>query len=289
MKVAVIGANGQLGLDVRCAFNQKGDEVLEINHDQIEIADFDSMRIFLKEKQPGIIVNTAAMHHVEKCEEDPEKAFRVNAIGGKNLALISQEMQAVLIHISTDYVFNGAKGSPYVEKDLPIPINVYGNTKLSGELFIQSCAEKFFILRTSALYGRNPCRAKGGLNFVQRMIKLARERGEVRVVDDERVSPTSTRELARQIVLLSRSEDYGLCHATAEGDCSWFEFARQIFSLAGIQVKLSVADPKEFPLKVPRPKYSVLENQALKERKINCFKHWSEALKDYLNGDKNPY
>jgi len=286
MKVAVIGANGQLGVDVCRAFLEKGDEVLELDHDQIEITNFDSVQKILKENQPGMIVNTAAMHHVEKCEQDPERAFLVNGIAEKNLAYISREIHAVLIHISTDYVFNGKKGSPYFETDLPNPINVYGNTKLSGEHFIQSCAERYFILRTSALYGNSPCRAKGGLNFVQLMLKLARERGEVRVVDDERVSPTSTWELAKQIVILSHFEDYGLYHATAEGSCTWYEFAKEIFSQTGTQVKLSVADPNEFPMKVPRPKYSVLENQALKERKLNRFKHWSEALMDYLDGNK---
>jgi dTDP-4-dehydrorhamnose reductase len=138
-------------------------------------------------------------------------------------------------------------------------------------------------LRTSAIYGKSPCRAKGGLNFIELMLKLARERGEVKVVDSEFVTPTSTLEIARQTVVLSRSKHYGLYHATAEGSCSWHEFAREIFSMANVQVSLKVAGPNEFPAKVARPSYSVLENRALKSHGLNIFKPWQESLREYLS------
>jgi dTDP-4-dehydrorhamnose reductase len=190
--------------------------------------------------------------------------------------------------VSTDYVFDGSKTQPYVEGDPAIPLNVYGNTKLAGEAFIQAVWRKHFILRTSALYGRSPCRAKGGRNFVELMLKLASERDEVRVVNDEFVSPTSTAELAKQIALISRTECYGLFHATSEGSCSWYEFARMIFEMADVRVNLKIAAADEFPMKVPRPKYSVLENARLKRESLNSFQGWEESLRAYLSVTTTP-
>ena len=227
--------------------------------------------------------NTAAMHHVEKCECEPAVAHAVNALGPRNVGLVSREIGAVFVHLSTDYVFDGAKKTPYEETDPARPLNVYGNTKLAGEYFARSATPKHFVLRTSALYGSAPCRAKGGLNFVDLMLKLAREKGEVRVVDSEVVTPTSTRELAQQIVSLSRSDAYGLYHATAEGTCSWYEFAREIFSVARTPCRLMIASPNEFPAKVPRPSYSVLENRALKAQGLNRFRPWQVGLREYLS------
>jgi len=286
MKVAVIGANGQLGTDTARAFEESGDEVVALAHSDIEIADRDSVFAALRGMRPRIVVNTAAMHHVDNCEQEPEKAFAVNAVGARNLAFAARDIGALLIHVSTDYVFDGAKTSPYLETDCPRPLNVYGNSKLAGEHFVECVAERYFVVRTSGLYGKAPCRAKGGRNFVELMLKLGRERGEVRVVDDERVSPTNTRELARQIVALSRSDAYGLYHATAESSCSWHEFAQTIFALAQTQVNVKVASPDEFPAKTPRPKYSVLENRALKLAGLNTLGTWEEGLCDYLGASR---
>lgn len=285
MKVAVIGANGQLGSDVTQAFSAIDDEVCALTHADIELSDIDSVSKRLEELRPDLIVNTAAMHHVEKCEADPERAFAVNGLGAMNVASVARDLGAALIHVSTDYVFDGAKKSPYTEEDSPRPLNVYGNTKLSGEFFVRSIIDRHFIVRTSAIYGKNPCRAKGGLNFVELMLKLAGERGRVRVVDSEFVTPTRTTEIARQMVALSRSDSYGLFHATAEGCCSWHEFAGEIFRLTKTPVNLEVARPDEFPAKVPRPKYSVLENQALKRCGLNVFRPWQEGLSEYLSSE----
>jgi dTDP-4-dehydrorhamnose reductase len=282
MKVTVIGSNGQLGTEVVRAFEQNGDVVSTLTHADVELSSIDSVSGNLKTLRPDVIVNTAAMHHVENCERNPEKAFAVNGLGAKNLALVACDLGAALMHVSTDYVFNGTKRNPYEESDVPNPLNVYGNTKLSGEHFVRSTSDKHFIVRTSAIYGRNPCRAKGGLNFVELMLKLARERGEVKVVDSEIVTPTSAGELARQMVALSHTAGYGLYHATAEGSCSWFDFARQIFSAANVHVSLRPASPNEFPSKVPRPTYSVLENCALKKQGLNIFRPWQDGLRDYL-------
>lgn len=283
MRVAVIGANGQLGTDVAAETRRGGDEVVAFTHSQIDVASVESIRDALLAAGPSAIVNTAAMHHVENCERDPLRAYEVNALGARNLAIVARELDAKLIHISTDYVFNGSKAQPYVEEDAALPLNVYGNTKLAGEAFIQAVGEKYFILRTSALYGKNPCRAKGGRNFVELMLKLAKERDEVRVVDDEIVSPTSTAELAKQIALLSRTDCYGLYHATCEGSCSWYEFAKAVFETMDIRVNLKIAGANEFPMKVPRPKYSVLENARLKAEGLNSFEAWQEGLREYLS------
>lgn len=282
MKVVVLGAYGQLGTDVVQAFAENGDEVRPLSHADLEIADLDSVKDALGQQGAQMIVNTAAMHHVENCELQPERAFAVNGLGSRNLATAARDLDVVLIHVSTDYVFDGEKSSPYEETDCPRPLSVYGNTKLAGEYFVRSIWSKHFVLRTSGLYGKSPCRAKGGRNFVDLMLKFAKERGEVRVVDDEWVTPTSTRELAKQMVALSRSGAYGLYHATAEGACSWYQFAREIFAITHTPVKLHVAGGNEFPTKVARPKYSVLENRALKLRGLNTFKPWQEGLREYL-------
>jgi len=282
MKIAVIGADGQLGVDVVNAFRHNGDEVRPLTHADIELSDLDSVANGLREFCPRVVVNTAAMHHVEKCEADPQKAFAVNGVGSRNLATVSRDIDATLVHVSTDYVFDGEKAQPYVEEDAPRPLNVYGNTKLAGEYFVRGLT-KHFVLRVSAIYGKNPCRAKGGLNFVELMLKLARERGKVRVVDHEFVTPTRTTEIALQIVALSRSDAYGLYHSTAEGECSWHAFAAEIFRLTNTSVTLEIAGPNEFPAKIPRPLYSVLENKALKKHSLNVFRPWQEGLREYFS------
>jgi dTDP-4-dehydrorhamnose reductase len=283
MDIAVVGANGQLGCDVVKAFAESGAAVRTLTHADIELSSVDSVAEVMRRLKPDVIVNTAAMHNVEKCEADAQSAFAVNALGARHLAFAASELEATLIHVSTDYVFDGLKNIPYLEDDAPRPLNVYGNSKLAGEYFVRSTAEKHFVLRTSAIYGQNPCRAKSGLNFVELMLKLARERGRVRVVDNEFISPTPTKDIAKQMVSLSRSDAYGLYHATSEGHCSWFVFAERIFSLTNTNVHLEVARADEFPAKVPRPAYSVLENQRLKVHGLNAFRPWQDGLREYLS------
>jgi dTDP-4-dehydrorhamnose reductase len=282
MKVAIIGANGQLGCDVCAAFSSSGHQVVPLNHDTVDIADYESINGPLKKAKADVIVNTAAMHNVDSCEGNPMKAFEVNGIGARNLALIANDLDSILFYLSTDYVFDGSKMAPYVETDYPMPLNVYGNSKLAGESFVRSIAKKYFIVRVSGLYGTNPCRAKGGNNFVKLMLKLCKERDEIRVVDDEVLTPTFTGDVARQIVAMADMETYGLYHATAQGSCSWYRFAAKIFELSGTQIKLSIAGPNEFPMKVPRPKYSVLENAGLKAHGMDLMPDWQDGLKQYL-------
>lgn len=174
MKVVVIGGNGQLGHDVTRAFSEEGHSVTSLTHQDVEVSSLESVRESLNELKPEMVVNTSAFHHVEKCEAEPALAFAINAIGPRNLAQITKEAGATLLHISTDYVFDGRKNSPYVEEDAPCPLNVYGNTKLSGEFFVRCTNPRHFIVRTSAIYGANPCRAKGGLNFIELMLSSHR-------------------------------------------------------------------------------------------------------------------
>lgn len=288
MRVTVIGANGQLGTDVVLEYQNVGDDTTGLTHTEVDICSLDATREVLRAIRPEVIVNTAAMHHVENCEKEPLRAYEVNALGARNLVMVANELNAKLVHVSTDYVFDGAKLSPYVEADCAAPLNVYGNTKLAGEVFLRGGGEKWFVLRTSAIYGKAVCRAKGR-NFVQLMLKLANERDEIHVVNDEVVSPTSTKELAKQIAVLSRTDKYGLYHATSEGNCSWYEFARAIFELTGDRVNLQPARPNEFSSKVPRPKYSVLENDGLKKLGLNIFRNWQEGLREYLAADRQLY
>jgi len=282
MKIAIIGANGQLGSDIYSVLGSSGHQVTPLNHDQVEMADAKSIHRAVEKTAPDLVINTAAMHHVEKCEADPLQAYRINAMGSAALAEACREAGAVLYHISTDYVFDGRKGEPYQESDCPAPLNVYANTKLAGEHYISSLWPRHCILRVSGIFGHTPCRAKGG-NFVETMLRLASEREEVRVVDDEFLSPTYTRDIADQIVSMIGSDaEFGLYHVTAGGECSWYDFAREIFSLAGSNVRLNRAAPGEFAVKVQRPKYSVLENSRLQEQNLDRMPHWKEGLKRYL-------
>lgn len=282
MKIAVIGADGQLGKDAIAAFAENEDVVYSLTHADIEVRNLESVRTCLRDKNLDLIVNTAALHHVDKCELEPVIAYDVNANGVRNLAIVARELDATLMQISTDYVFDGSKKSPYIEDDLPLPLNVYGNSKLAGEYFARTVHNKHFVVRTSALYGNHQCRGKGGRNFVELMLELARTRDKVRVVADEFVTPTATSDLARQMVRLSRSDSYGVYHATAEGSCSWYEFAQEIFSVSGLDVKVEPALPGEFPAKAPRPHYSVLENHRLKIADLNLFDSWQVGLQQYL-------
>lgn len=286
MKTAVIGADGQLGTDISAAMEKANYPLRRLTIEDLDVSRMDSVSGVLKEIKPELVINTAAFHHVEKCEDDPVRAFEVNALGPRNLAAVCNDLGAVLMHISTDYVFDGKKRAPYVETDKPMPLNVYANTKLSGEHFVEAIAGKYYILRVSGIYGKAPCIGKGGMNFVELMKKLSVVREEVRVVDNEILTPTSTVEIANQIVKMIESDSkYGLYHVTAEGSCSWYDFAGAIFEITKPKVKFNRAAPGEFAVKVNRPEYSVLENKYLKDQGINIMRHWKEGLRTYLSGE----
>ncbi len=283
MKVAVIGSNGQLGTDLMLAFAEH--QPLALNHEQIEITDIDSVNRVLGEVKPDVVVNTAAFHNVPLCEKEIAKAFQVNAIGAFNLAKVTESLGIDFVHVSTDYVFDGKKQSPYIETDATNPLNVYATSKLAGEHFVAAYSSRHYIVRSCGLYGHATCRAKG-TNFVETMLKLAKEKDELRIVNDEIITPTYTFHLAEQIRELVKTKAYGLYHATNNGFCSWYEFAKAIFEIAGISVKVSPVSSKEFASPVKRPLYSVLENRALQSLGIDIMPHWKESLKHYFHSEK---
>lgn len=281
MNVLVIGANGQLGSDICEVFGGRH-QVIPAAHEDGDIADKNAMRALFEKARPDCVINTAAMHNVEACEKDPEAAYRVNALGAKNLAELCAERDIPFIQISTDYVFDGGKGAPYTEDDAARPLNVYGNTKLAGENYALAACPKAAVVRVGGIYGKNPCRAKGGLNFVELMLKLAGERPQIRVVDDEIVTPTPTAAIAAQLLAIAENGLTGVIHATCQGQCSWHEFARTIFELSGVKTDLQKARPGEFPAKVRRPLYSVLDNSHLSENNLDAMPHWRDGLEQYL-------
>lgn len=282
MKVIVIGANGQLGSDI-CDVLTNNYEVVPINHHQLDIQNLSAINSLIQSLKPDILINTAAFHQVELCEQEEEKARLINAVAPSYMAKICKENHIKFVHFSTDYVFDGKKKSPYVETDLPLALNIYGITKHEGENLILELNHQAIVVRVSAIYGTNPCRAKNGLNFVKLMLKIANEKGEVKVVDDEFVSPTYTIDIAKQLVVILENDVHGLIHATSEGECSWFQFADEIFKYTHTKVNLISVSSDEFPAKVCRPKYSVLENEILKSLKLNIMPHWKISLHQYLD------
>jgi dTDP-4-dehydrorhamnose reductase len=282
-RVLVLGATGQLGADVVDAFRSAGWDVVGLGHSDVDVADGPAVLAAVSAARPSFVVNTAAFHHLERCEEDHSSAYAVNAIGARNVAEAAADAGAALIHISTDYVFDGAKGSPYDESDLPGPLNVYGASKLLGEHLVQAVCPRAFVVRTSGLYGPRPCRAKGGLNFPRLMLKLAAEQGQLTVVTDEVVGPTYTPDLARQLVALTATNGYGIVHATGAGEVSWHAFAAETLRLAGLSgVPVHEATTATMVRKVHRPPYSILAHRRLRELDIMVMRPWREALAEYV-------
>jgi dTDP-4-dehydrorhamnose reductase len=281
MRVLLIGANGQLGSDLVRVLSQH--EVTQTTHQTLDVVLLDQVRAVVRQCQPQIIINTSAFHKVDICETEVMRSFEVNTYGVRNLALAAREVDAALVHFSTDYVFDGASSTPYTELDLANPVNAYGVSKLAGEKMAWYLWEKCFVIRTCGLYGHAGSSGKGG-NFVEMMLKKALNQEAIRVVDDQRLTPTSTRELARKVSELLQTRHYGLYHITANGDCSWFEFARRIFELQGIQANLTPTASREYKTPARRPSFSVLANARLKTLGMDDLKNWDVALQDYLEG-----
>ncbi|NQT23983.1 dTDP-4-dehydrorhamnose reductase [candidate division KSB1 bacterium] len=279
-KIAIIGADGQLGTDLAEVFSEKH-EVASLTIQDIRIENFDQVQEVLSGLEPDVILNTAAYHRVPDCESNQALAFQVNAIGAQNVAKVAQDLGAVNVYYSTDYVFDGAKGTPHVETDAPNPQSVYAISKLAGEYFTRHYCDKHFVVRVSGIYGKVPSLIKGN-NFVTSMLKLANEKPEVRVVDDEILTPTPTLEIAKNTLLLIETDHYGVVHMTSEGACSWYEFASVIWSTLDLKTPLHRAKVSDFPPTVKRPSYSVLENDNLKKLGINCMSTWKEGLIHFL-------
>lgn len=283
-KILVTGCNGQLGR----AINQEyANEAEFINTDvqasegvtALDITRVDDVLALVRETKPDVIINCAAHTAVDLCEQQWDSAYRINAIGARNLSIAAAETDAKLVHVSTDYVFDGNGSRPYTEFDTPNPVSAYGKTKLEGENFVKAFAKKYFILRTAWLYG-------DGKNFVKTMLRLAENHDKITVVNDQVGCPTSAGELARMIHFLEPTENYGLFHAVCEGSCSWADLAEETFKLTGKDTVVERVTTEEYrrmnPNQAPRPAYSILDDYMIKLTSDFRMADWKTALKAYF-------
>ncbi len=276
-KIIVTGCNGQLGRAINLELSGNSNiEFVNTDVAELDITNIDKVMELARDVKPYAIINCAAHTAVDVCETDVDNAYRINAIGPRNLSIAATETGAKMIHISTDYVFDGKGTRPYLEFDATNnPQGVYGATKLAGENMVKDFADKYFIFRTAWLYG-------DGKNFVKTMLRLSETNSQVRVVNDQVGSPTSAKELASAISHLLFTENYGLFHATCEGDCSWADFTREIFRIVGKKTEVVGITTEEFGAKAARPAYSILENYMLKLTTDYKFADWHDAIETYL-------
>lgn len=281
MKILLLGANGMLAYDLGRVLARHGHEILPVTHDAVDVCDGDSLRKVVRAYNPQVLINTAAVHPVEMCEREPERSFAVNALAVRSLAHICKELRCVLVHFSSDFVFDGTLTRPYREEDAVSPLNVYGVTKTAGEYFVRAIHSEHILIRCASLFGIAGNRAKG-CNFVELMLRKAAKGESIRVVDDVRMSPTYTGDLAEQLALLLEGCHFGTFHVCNHGDYSWFEFARCIFKLTHIDVDLKPIPHELAGWGGPRPLYSVLQNKRLEELRLDRMRTTEAALKSYL-------
>lgn len=279
MRVLIIGARGQLGCDLVDTFDDY--QVTPYTSDDMDITDEATVQQQVAFTAPDVVINAAAFTRVDDCEREHITAYQINAIGPRNLALACKKWDVPLVHISTNYVFDGHKDSPYNEDDKTAPLNSYGISKLAGEYFVQSAWHKHYIVRVSGLFGINPSRMKG-TNFVETMLRLGAKGNRLRIVSDESLSPTYTVDAAQAIRQLVDTNEYGLYHLSNQGDCTWFEFAGEIFKQAGLNVEIAPVTAAEYGAPARRPLNSCLENKRLHKLNIAPQRNWQDALADYL-------
>lgn len=275
MKVLITGSNGMLGHDLIDVLDGKH-ELIKTTSKSLDITDEDKVKEYIVNENPDIVINSAAYTDVDGCETNEEMAYKVNGEGVKNLALACKVVDCPLVHISTDYVFNGENSKPWMEDDEVGPISIYGKSKLQGEEAIESILDKFFIIRTSWLYGIN------GGNFPKTMLELAKTHDTLTVVTDEIGTPTYTLDLAQAIAELIETEYYGIYHITNSDYCSWFDFAKYIFEVKNIDVNVVPVTAEEFARPASRPHYSVLNNSNWVNNGFKPLRNYKEAIKDYL-------
>ena len=275
-RVMITGANGQLGRAVNLQYADSGEyELINTDVGELDITNIDKVMTFVREVKPYAIINCSAYTAVDACEKEEDLAFRINAIGPRNLSIAATETGAKMMHVSTDYVFDGNGTRPYRETDPTGPQGAYGRTKLAGEDFVREFSDRHFIVRTAWLYG-------DGKNFVKTMLRLSETNDKVRVVMDQVGSPTSADELAKAIAYLLPTENYGLFHGTCEGDCSWAQFTEEIFRLAGKNTIVEAITSEEYAAAAKRPAYSILENYMLKMTTDFMFADWHDAIAAYI-------
>ena len=279
MRIIITGANGQLGLELSKQLSRNKEyEVICTDIEELNIVDINSVNKVISKYKPDVVINCAAHTAVDLCETDIENAYKINAIGPRNLAIACEKVNAKFVQVSTDYVFDGNIDRPYREDDNTCPNSIYGSSKLMGEKFTKEFCSRYFIVRTAWLYGE-------GNNFVRTMLKLSETNKEINVVNDQFGSPTSTVDLAKAIIELIHTEHYGTYHGTCEGKCSWYDFAQKIFEIRNIDIKVNPVTSEEYKRTAPRPTYSVLDNFMLKLVGLNSFRNWEDALIEYLKDE----
>lgn len=284
-RVAIIGSRGQLGFDLcRTLSTDTSFSLVPLTHEDVDITDGAKTTSLLKTIHPDIIINTAAYHNIDDAETNPKQAMRVNNVAAATLALYCGEHKICCVYISTDYVFgqDAARSRPYTEQSTPGPINVYGQTKLMGEQSVRTLSPKHFVLRTCGLYGIQGASGKKKRNFVDLMIHFAQTKTSPHVVNDQTVSPTYTVHLARQIRKLLHTDAYGLYHASAEDNCTWYECAVYIFRILGVSIPIEPVPTSFFPGVAKRPGYTVLSKRKLRENNIHYLPEWKEGIRAYL-------
>lgn len=281
MKILVTGVGGQLGHDVILELQKRGISCCGADLREFDITDFAAAHKFITAYSPDVIIHCSAYTAVDKAEDEPELCYKVNTVGTENIAKICKELSAKMVYISTDYVFEGVGEEYYDTDDKPAPQNVYGRTKLAGELAVQNILEKYFIVRISWVFGIN------GNNFVKTMLRLGKEKQEINVVADQVGSPTYTADLAVLLCDMAQTEKYGVYHATNEGVCSWAEFAEKIFALAEMDVRVNQIPTSAYPTRALRPKNSRLSKEKLVRNGFNKLPSWTDAIYNYINFLRN--
>ena len=276
MKVLVTGTNGQLGYDVVKELQKQNIECYGASRQDFDIVDFEATENFIINYMPDAVIHCAAYTAVDKAEDEQGLCYLVNASATENIAEVCKKINAKMLYISTDYVFDGTKDSFYEVYDKPNPINVYGKTKLLGEQALQKILDKYFVVRISWVFGEH------GNNFVKTMLRLGKERKEISVVADQYGSPTYTADLAPLVVEMIQTDKYGIYHATNEGVCTWAEFAEEIFKIADIDIKVNHITTAEYPTRAKRPMNSRLNKNSLVINGFYVLKNWQNALKNYL-------
>ena len=280
-KHVVVGANGQLGHDLRARLDG---QVTGLTRPEFDLTRPETMRAKLTQLRPDLVFNCAANNFVDRAESEPDAAFAVNAWGVRQLAAICRDLDCILVHFSTNYVFglDAQRRTPYVESDCPGPISAYGMSKLAGEYFVRAICPKHFVIRTAGLFGARGSGGKG-TNFIELMLRLAKEGKPIRVVNDQVCTPTSTVDLAQATIALVQTGRYGLYHLTNAGACSWHEYAQTIFELAGVQANLMGVSSEEFGAAAKRPAYSVMANAAYEALGLRPQRPWHEAIDSYVD------
>jgi dTDP-4-dehydrorhamnose reductase len=275
MKILIAGSKGQLGLELARQLSPGPHEIVETDCHNMDITDRPLVTQVMEALKPDVIINCAAYTNVDSCESNESTAYRVNAIGARNLAASALKINSAILQLSTDYVFDGSGSSPIREYEQVKPINNYGKSKALGEALVREVNPRHFIIRTAWLYG-------DGGNFVRTMLKLAKTKTTIEVVNDQTGTPTSTAELARCIIRLIGSDCYGTYHATCEGWCTWFDFAVKIFKHMKMDIEVRSISSEQLKRPAARPGYSVLDNFMLKLQDMNSFRYWEDALEEYL-------